>query len=311
MKSERRSPIFSQAFTLTELLVSMAVLIVLTAFVAQIVTNVSIVTTHGRKRIDADSEARMVLDRMAGDFAKMLKRTDVDYLFSEQTGNDRMFFYSEAPAYYDGGASSFTPRSSTALVGYRINANFQCERLGKQLSWGGSSTTQPGSIVFLTYPQPTVAVPKPTPLPASLLETNWPTVLGAAPDYNGVDADYHVLAEQVCRMEFCFQMKDGTYALDPAGGKASNIHALNDVTAIVVALVVLDSASQKITGLDKVSAAFTDATAADLAANPPVLIGDRWRQQLLQAGFAKAAGIPPAAAAEIRIYQRYFPLNIK
>src|SRR4051812_22771165 len=122
------------AFTLTELIIAVGVLTLLTSFVAQLVNNATIVTTHSRKRIDADGQARLVFDRISGDFAKMLKRTDVDYLFSKQTGNDRMFFYSEAPAYYDGGASSIKPHSSVALVGYRINTSYQIERLGKELN---------------------------------------------------------------------------------------------------------------------------------------------------------------------------------
>ncbi|MEZ0258040.1 MAG: type II secretion system protein J, partial [Chthoniobacter sp.] len=280
-----------QAFTLTELIVAISVLTLLTTFVAQLVNNATIVTTHSRKRVDADSQARLVFDRVAGDFAKMLKRTDVDYLFCKQTGNDRMFFYSEAPAYYDGAANSIKPRSSAALLGYRINSHYQIERLGKQLSWGGNSGTQPGSTIFLTYPAPTVTKPKPTPLPSSLLENNWPDAIGSAPTYDGTGSDYHVLADQVCRFEFCFQMKDGTYALDPTGNSGGTVHSLKDVVAIVVGLVVLNSASQQITDISKVSNAFDDPTAAQITANPPVLMGESWRQKLLQPGFAAAARI--------------------
>jgi len=297
------------AFTLTELIVAVSILTLLTSFVAQLVNNATIVATHSRQRSDADSQARLVFDRLAGDFARMLKRNDVDYLFCKQAGNDRLFFYSEAPAYYDGAATSIKPRSSMALLGYRVNGSYQVERLGKQLSWGGNTTTQPGSAVFLTYPAPTVAVPKPTPLPASLLENNWPDAIGAAPAYDGVDPDYHVLADQVCRLEFCFQMKNGTYVLDPAGGSATTIHSLKDVTAIIVGLVVLDATSQQIADIGKVSRAFADPTAAELASNPPVLMGARWRQQVLAPGFAQTAGIPQTAASQIRVYERYFPLN--
>jgi len=301
----------TQAFTLTELIVAISVLTLLTTFVAQLVNNATIVTTHSRKRVDADTQARLVFDRMAGDFAKMLKRKDVDYLFCKQAGNDRMFFYSEAPAYYDGASSSIKPRSSMALLGYRINSHYQIERLGKQLSWGGDSGTQPGGAIFLTYPAATAAVPKPTPLPASLLENNWSGAIGSAPGYDGSDIDYHVLADQVCRFEFCFQMKDGTYALDPTGSSGTTIHSIKDVVAVVVGLVVLDSTSQQTTDISKVSKAFDDPTVAKITANPPVLMAESWRQQLLQPGFAGAAGIPQAAASQIRIYERYLPLNVQ
>jgi hypothetical protein len=233
----------------------------------------------------------------------------VDFLFSKQAGNDKMFFYSEAPAYYDDGSSSFKPRSSVALVGYRVNAGQQFERLGKLLSWGGSAVTQPGSIVFLTRPAPTVAVPNPAPLPATLLENNWATTIGSAPAYDGVDDDYHVLAGEACRLEFCFLLKNGKYAFDPAGGTATNIHSLDNVRAIVVTLVVLDATSQKITDMSNVCAAFTDPTAADLEADPPVLMAERWQRQLYRADFVQATGIPQAAAAQIRIYERHISIS--
>jgi prepilin-type N-terminal cleavage/methylation domain-containing protein len=298
----------SQAFTLTELIVAISVLTLLTTFVAQLVNNATIVTTHSRKRVDADSQARLVFDRMEGDFAKMLKRPDVDYLFCKRAGNDRMFFYSEAPAYYDGSLSDSSKRNSLALLGYRINSRFQIERLGKQLNWGGAGTA-PGSTVFLVYPAPTVTTPKPTPVPASLLENNWPGTIGSAPNYEGTDADFHVLADQVCRLEFCFQMKGGSYVLDPTGAGSAIVHSLKDVTAVVVGLVVLDSTSQQIVDIGMVSNAFEDPTSANLAANPPVLMGGHWRQQLLRPNFAQSAGIPQAAASQIRIYEKYFPLN--
>ena len=67
-----------------------------------------------------------------------------------------MYFYSEAPAYYDGSASDFTNRNTTALVGYRINAAWQLERLGKLLTWDGSAASAtPGAVVYLSYPAPT------------------------------------------------------------------------------------------------------------------------------------------------------------
>ena len=60
--------------------------------------------------MDSDSEAREVFDRMAIDFAQMVKRSDVYYLSArhrDQTraggtmaGNDQIAFYSTVPGYY-------------------------------------------------------------------------------------------------------------------------------------------------------------------------------------------------------------------
>ena len=63
--------------------------------------------TLGNKRMDADSQARQLLDRMAIDFEQMLKRTDVSYFVktgntqtgNPETGNDQIAFFSAVPGY--------------------------------------------------------------------------------------------------------------------------------------------------------------------------------------------------------------------
>jgi prepilin-type N-terminal cleavage/methylation domain-containing protein len=308
-------PAMRDGFTLVEILVSMAVLVLLLLVIAQLVNSTIIVTTGHRKHMDADSQARLVFDRIGMDIARMVKRVDVDYLFSKQQGNDRMFFYSEAPAYFEGGSDNFKPRSTTALIGYRINSSHQFERLGKLLSWDGASTNAPGAMVFLTYPPAPAGSPSPspTPLPASLLARNWPAALGSAPRYEGTGTDYHPLAEQVFRFEFCFQLKDGSHANDPARGGNLEIHSLKDISAIVVALAVLDSTSRTIAPADlsKVAEQFDDITDdAELSGTPPVLMLEAWQAKLNSPDFAQAADLPPTAASQVRLYQRSFSLNI-
>ena len=46
---------------------------------AQLLKSAVTITTLGHKQMDADSQARQLLDRMAIDFAQMVKRSDVDY----------------------------------------------------------------------------------------------------------------------------------------------------------------------------------------------------------------------------------------
>src|SRR4030095_4362038 len=74
------------AFTLAELLVSVFVLVIILLIVAQLMTNATAVTRTGNKHIDTDTQARTVFDRMALDFAQMVKRTDVDYYVKQRTG---------------------------------------------------------------------------------------------------------------------------------------------------------------------------------------------------------------------------------
>ena len=45
----------------------------------QLLNSAATVTTLGHKQMDADSQTRQLLDRMAIDFAQMVKRSDVDY----------------------------------------------------------------------------------------------------------------------------------------------------------------------------------------------------------------------------------------
>ena len=67
-------------FTLAELVVSVGVLVLLVLLTTQLFKSAATVTTLGHKQMDADAQARQLLDRMAIDFAQMVKRNDVDLL---------------------------------------------------------------------------------------------------------------------------------------------------------------------------------------------------------------------------------------
>src|SRR5438132_12986374 len=101
------------AFTLAELVVTVGVLVLLVFFATQLLNSAATVTTLGHKQMDADSQTRQLLDRMAIDFAQMVKRSDVDYYLKSsaapppagvrnvlQQGNDIIAFYSSVPGYY-------------------------------------------------------------------------------------------------------------------------------------------------------------------------------------------------------------------
>src|SRR5438094_181521 len=76
---KQRDPESVRGFTLAELLVSMGVLVLLVFLATQLLNSAATVTILGHKQMDADSQARQLLDRMAIDFAQMLKRSDVSY----------------------------------------------------------------------------------------------------------------------------------------------------------------------------------------------------------------------------------------
>src|SRR5436305_1810873 len=100
----------TSAFTLAELVVTIGVLVMLVFLATQLLNSAATVTSLGHKQMDADSQARQLLDRMAIDFAQMVKRSDVDYYLKSnatlplrsvpQVGNDQIAFYSAVPGYY-------------------------------------------------------------------------------------------------------------------------------------------------------------------------------------------------------------------
>src|SRR5205809_3792810 len=97
-KNGSQSRGYQAAFTLAELLVSIGVLVLLILVATQLLNSAATITTLGHKQMDADSQARQLLDCMTVDFAQMLKRysiidsqgnarSDIDYyLKSPQTG---------------------------------------------------------------------------------------------------------------------------------------------------------------------------------------------------------------------------------
>src|SRR5947208_10483492 len=108
-----------RAFTLVEMLISIVVLALLILMVTQVVNTAATIVRPANKHIDTDTQARAILDRMALDIGRMLKRTDVDYyvkaplgyknpnshgqdkkLQTGQQGSDQIAFFSQVPGYY-------------------------------------------------------------------------------------------------------------------------------------------------------------------------------------------------------------------
>jgi len=351
-----------------EMLAAITVFVILALMVSRLVSGTSMAIIAANKSMDADSQARFVFGLMAQDFNKMLKRNDVDMIFSKQTGNDKMFFYSEVLSSYDSSLFSTSqgdPKNPVSLIGYRVEPDptqnnktvLQLERLGKGLTWDESVSASGGSVVFLTYQSGTGAL-----IPQSTLDGHWQTAIGQMPLYNGAtsseDLDYHVIGDQVFRFEYCFLLNDGTYSNYPVknlsglpatitAGAPNNTYkpvgtrwfdtdagrayvctsqsadgansiwrsaGLQDVSAIVVAIAILDQTSRKIvTDMTSLPSLFQDPDEnADLKVSTPnqaVLMEQKWKTAMESPNFVRNAGIPVAAAGQIKIYQRYFYLN--
>ena len=285
-KSGWRSRGYEGAFTLAELLVSIGVLVLLILLATQLLNSAATITTLGHKQMDADSQARQLLDRMAIDFAEMVKRNDIDF-FAKGTaapnsvggtmaGNDRIAFYSTVPGYYPSTGS----KSPVSLVAYRINslsgatAFNKMERLGKGLVWNGVSTTN-APVVFL-------------PLTFS---ATWP----AAVSSTATDTAYEVIGPQVFRFEYCYLLTDGSRSILPGN--------ISGMAGIVADIAVIDPKSK---------ALLTDAQIATIAAGlsdytagmAPGQLRTNWQTYL-----DGITNLPRPAISGIRLYERYFYLS--
>ena len=144
--------------------------------------------SRGNKGMDADEQARALLDRVSVDFTRMVRRADVDYYLkgrpsaNNQTGgssgaNDQIAFYSNVGGYAPSvAAPSAGSTSPVSLVAYRVKPNtLRLERLGKGLVWNGDTSTNT-PMVFLPVP---LASPLPSPLPSPMPRDGSPP--GVAP----------------------------------------------------------------------------------------------------------------------------------
>jgi type II secretory pathway component PulJ len=291
---KQRGPESIRGFTLVELLVSTGVLVILVFLATQLVNSAATVAIVGYKRMDADSEARQVFDRMAVDFAQLLKRGDVDayvkFFPQQQNQNDQMAFYSAVPGYSSAGA-----QSPLSLVAYRVNSNAaspaynRLERMGKGLVWNGVSTTNT-PVVFL-------------PLTIS---TMWPYATNQSPD-----PAYEVIGPDVFRFEYYYQL-GGNLSESPCSGPSCTLNAWKQVTAIVVDIALIDPRSnlllapQQIASFNGNSGTITTSFLRDFHSdlNRPGMLINAWQNTL-----NAVKTMPSQAVSGVRVYERYFYLN--
>jgi prepilin-type N-terminal cleavage/methylation domain-containing protein len=245
-----RSHFLLAGFTLAELLVTVTVLSIIVVTTSQILAAAAALTTVHDKHMDANDQARTVFDRMANDFARMIKRPDVDYIFWKPANaspttkgiNDTMYFFTEGASYFDNstfvaqgippGATSTSEQNAFSVVGYRVNNTTtsstynQLERLGLPLSWdGGDYSVKPNNkhsgptyaMSFLTYPPAgTDSGGVSSAFDITTLAGDYPEVGTESGNYNdGDDTTYDTYASQVFRLECSFQLKDGTLSDKP------------------------------------------------------------------------------------------------
>jgi len=292
---KRRPP--SSAFTLIELVLAVGVLVMLVILVGRLMSGATVAINQSRKRMDSDSQVRLIFDRLANDFGAIVRRQDVDYIFAKQNGNDTMYFFSEAAKYFDSSVLD-SAKSSVSLVGYRVNLNFQLERLSRGLTWDGQvapAPSSPGSMVFLTPSGSS------TPLSASTIAGHWPAAVGAGPNYsNGAGTDYHVIGDQVYRLEISFLQTDGTISTS-----ITSYNGLQNVSAVIVALGMLDNTSRLLAAPP--NGQITSPVGIPMVnALPDAIDGTSPLQTWKASSYLTSSGISAAAASQLRIYERTF-----
>jgi prepilin-type N-terminal cleavage/methylation domain-containing protein len=273
-----------QAFTLVEMLVSITLLALLVLFVTRLFDSAAAVIAAGNKRIDTASQVRPLLDRMALDFAQMVKRSDIDY-FSKgtaapnspagaMTGNDQIAFFSAVAGY------NTTSAGPISLVAYRINGKNQMERMGKGLIWNGD-TSGGTPVVFL---------------PVTIAPT-WPTATDAT-----ADSDYELIARNVFRFEYFYLLNNGKpydTPWDSAAGHTA-ISGMQDVTAISVAVAAIDPKSRVILSNAQLTTLAGRMNDFSNSMGPGALVA-QWQNAL-----NTTTDMPRQAIAAVRIYQRYY-----
>lgn len=304
----------ARAFTLAELLVAAAIVIVMTMLLMRLLSGVSSAALLSWERRACDHQAEVVFEQLAHDLSTMLRRRDLDSGFEKHEGNDCFSFYAQVIGY---GADDTHPHVS--LLGYRIQEGSP----GRSGLVRGAQNCDWVSMVYAG-----VGFSEMTP-PNTLPEIQ--------------AANYQGLASSICRMEFWFRLKDGSLseswrkpgilhqlsaasaptAYDDVGrgyepgswwvekgggeyvctdnglGRAQwqRSSAIENIDAVVVALAVIQTHGQESPDLEAVANVLQDFDGeSGLLA--------KWRQQLEE---TKPAALRPGAA--VRFYERTFYIS--
>jgi hypothetical protein len=279
-------------------------------------------TDTTNRNIDSSSEAEQILDRIGQDVVRMINRPDVDQYYVNSTGNDEFFFYCQSPGYFST-TTTTSQQSPISLVGFRISTTANpasapsLERAAQGLTWSAS-----GGSPFLVFPART-SVTQSLAATAGTIPSLWGTVVN---DPDTSPSFWHTIGNQVFRLEICYQLRDGTFTLTPPSSSSPPTAStattsplppvpgsVNDTTGLVVSIALLDTKSRQMvpaTSWTSLIAALPDPSQSDLSATPVRLMESVWKARLNDSAFASVAGIPPAAAAQIRVYQRIYALGV-
>jgi hypothetical protein len=276
-------------------------MVVLTIFVfllARLLDGTRSASVHWNQRMDAESQARLVMDRLALDLAAMPLRPDLDYVFDKKNGDDALSFYAQAKGYQDGLPDSEVPRG-VSVLGFRMSANASLERGARALPWDG--------VIFA--PVERAGAVEPVSLIPSPLNTLPPL------DSNPAQSNFEVLGDQVLRFELGFLLKPNPAGTPPraqaklAASLPPDVR-IGDIEALIVAIVTLDHRARALLTpeqIREISDLFKDYSDSDAAGGRDVAWA--WNAVLEDPATFQLNGIPLPGVQTVRVYQRYFPLN--
>jgi prepilin-type N-terminal cleavage/methylation domain-containing protein len=300
-----------RGFTLTEILLSTAILGLIVVLLARSVNSVNLITTSATKRIETEAQVRPIFDRMAIDYAQMVKRADVDF-FGKGTasgglmaGNDRIAFFSTVPGDYPSTGSS----SPFSLVSYKINSSVaaantavftRLQRMARGLLMNGDANANNGSFPTMTD-GPVIFSPV-------SIQGVWGTTVTSNAT---TDSKHELFGPNIIRLEYYYLLTNGAFSIvpwDPSIAGHTNAAGLRDVGAIVVAVAAVDP---------KTRVSFSNSTVATIAGtlvdyspgHGPGWLTKQWRSALDSPTNATVRGLPAPAVAAIRVSERYFYLS--
>lgn len=322
LRSEKRG-----GFSLIEILVAIAVLTLLAVFLVQLTSAVQQTTRSNNRAVEAASQARLVFDRLAMDFAGLVRRSDVDFFAHDGTGTSLGYDTTNSLLFLSEVSSPGRDRI-LSLIAYRLAphpdnrdsagvARLGLSRAGIPAPW----TKTPSTTNFMGLK----ADGRPVRFASS--DTNFSSSLLPSPPSGSNANSFDVLAPGVLQMAIGYQLRpdnqpvvlksgasltnaQGQVVYSPpvrgtTGSPADRDIDLSRVASIVVGVVAIDLDS-----LSLLSAADANALSAQFAPSAlqnGQLPSEAWASTL-NTLFTSGPGSLPARQA-LRIYQRFYPVN--
>ncbi len=304
-----RSSRASAAFTLIELMVSIAVLGLLGGMVMQLLGSASRLTSNSRKTGDCDTEARFVLDQISADLSRRVRRPDVDAFVGKLKGDDLLYFFGETPGYSP--TLTAQERSTISLVGYRLKApteeggHYALQRYARALPW--ASTTKDIAMPFVVL----TGTPS-KPLPATTLSGSSGTGAGGSfpkvlSQDKAEDVYYQTIGENIVRFEISLLRKPNFS--NPAKPVPARLlsdaevpaelaqYGFSNISALIVTIGVVDAQSSLRVSASAINSLELSDT---MPAGFPLYPLDQWNKVFL----GKLNSLPKTLSGGLRFYQR-------